>query len=454
MGFIWFCAAGYSFFLGIALIICAILFSVFNKKLHQKLIIYTLIIIAAFLVFLSATPLPLWLYSVWAISALVWLFLIAFKISSSRRLFVTICIVFAFLTIATFITELPYCFKPSFTNEKFEKLYIIGDSVSAGIGGQNEITWPKIFHNEFGINTIDLSESGATVSSAIRQAAQVSDENAIVLLEIGGNDLFAPTPYKQFEQSLRQILETVSSHQRKVVMLELPLLPKHVEYGRIQRRLAKQFKATLIPKRFFVSVLSVKNASPDLAHLSSLGHKLMARKLWTLIGAQLDSKDLPTLNCGDKQDLTVEVLPLTKEKSLSNWNLVIIKFTNNSSNGIKILKPLDGSLYSWHMPYYLLDVEDQNDTKLKLTPRCGVSGLWANTEWPSDYIIEIAPNSSFELEVGIHHIIPEAGQYTITFSYICIPEKAKFNNNLKYPANIWKGKATSKQVKLELKKSR
>ena len=288
MKFIWFCAAGYSFFCGIALLVLSILSSMIFKRLWQKLLLYTTTFTGVFLIFLSATPLPCWLYIIWATSVLGWLLFFTLEKRSKWPFYKLLITIAFFLTIMALVTELPFHTEPTMPKQKYERLYIIGDSVSAGIGGRHEQTWPKLLRDKYGIRVIDLSEQGATVASAIRQATQVSCENAVVLLEIGGNDLFAPTPYSQFRKDLSQILKKVNSSEHTVVMLELPLLPWHIEYGRIQRQLAKQFDVILIPKRFFVSVLSVKGASTDLAHLSAKGHQLMAERIWSILGPNLN----------------------------------------------------------------------------------------------------------------------------------------------------------------------
>lgn len=288
MSFIWFCAAGYSFFPGIALLVLTVLFSAFCKKLYHRLITYPLAAVAVFCIYLSATPLPSWFYIVWTISILAWFFCIALRVHPTQKFSISIYIAVVCLSLIALLTELPHHFMPSLAKGKFEKLYIIGDSLSAGVGGKNEKTWPEIFRDEYGINIIDLSEPGATVASAVRQADQVKSEKALVLLEIGGNDLFASTQHFGFEQDLKQILKTVSSPKHTIVMLELPLQPKHIEYGRIQRRLAKQFDVLLIPKHFLVSVLSAKGATTDFIHLSPLGHELMAEKMLSLIGPLLE----------------------------------------------------------------------------------------------------------------------------------------------------------------------
>jgi lysophospholipase L1-like esterase len=164
-----------------------------------------------------------------------------------------------------------------------EKLYVIGDSVSAGIQGPNEATWPRLLAERCAIDVNNLAESGATVATAIRQARQIGDGPGLVLLEIGGNDLFAPTPTARFREDLDRLLRQVTGPNRTVVMLELPLLPWQMEYGRIQRQVARSHGVILVPKRFFVRVLRHKGATLDLAHLSSEGHRKMANEVAALL---------------------------------------------------------------------------------------------------------------------------------------------------------------------------
>lgn len=293
MKIIWFCAAGYSFFIGTLLFILAILLSIFYKKSWSEVIVYVFIVIGTFSIILSAAPFALWFYTIWVITLLLWLLAMNLKLHTKKfKWQKPASVLFLLMCITVILAELPYHLKPPIPKRNFDKLYIIGDSVSAGIGGKNEQTWPKILHDKYKVNVINLSKSGATVGSALRQADKIESQGAIVLLEIGGNDLFAPTPTSAFEKDMRQLLKTVGINNRTVVILELPLQPWHISYGRIQRRLAKEFNAILIPKRFFVSVLSKKGATTDLAHLSPSGHEFMAETIWYLLGYSLKISDL------------------------------------------------------------------------------------------------------------------------------------------------------------------
>ena len=68
-------------------------------------------------------------------------------------------------------------------------------------------------------------------------------------------------------------------------MLEVPVLPWHIEYGRILRKVANEFDVILVPKKFLAGIFSAKDATLDLAHLSPKGHELMARGVLSLIRA-------------------------------------------------------------------------------------------------------------------------------------------------------------------------
>lgn len=73
-------------------------------------------------------------------------------------------------------------------------------------------------------------------------------------------------------------------------MLELPLRPFDIQYGFIQRKLAKKYGAVLVPKEFLAEVFSEKGATVDLVHLSAKGHKFMAEKIGSLLKNSLVQK--------------------------------------------------------------------------------------------------------------------------------------------------------------------
>ena len=288
--FVWFCAAGKSFFPGAGLLVIALILARPGKNV-RIFISYVLLVIAAFMIVLSATPLPVWFYALWVVSVLCHFLLRGHKKTVKRVVggaAIGLCVIAVSI-------ELPFHFQPNLKRGDFERVYIIGDSISAGIGGKDERPWPEIFRDEYGIEVNDLSVAGATVTTALKQAGQIDrpaspdsrasrgGPDAMVFIEIGGNDLFENTPYNLFEESLSQILRKATESGRLVVMLELPLRPRDIRYGRVQRRLAEKYGVVLVPKHFFAGIFATKGATIDLVHLSPAGHRLMAERAWNLL---------------------------------------------------------------------------------------------------------------------------------------------------------------------------
>jgi acyl-CoA thioesterase-1 len=139
------------------------------------------------------------------------------------------------------------------------------------------------------IDVRDLSQMGAKVRSARKQAERLGNEDGLVLLEIGGNDLLGATTPEEFEEGLEQLLQDVCRPGRTVVMIELPLTPFANRFGLSQRKLAQQHGVYLVPRRIFVSVLTAPGATLDGIHLSPAGHELMAETIWEQIREAYES---------------------------------------------------------------------------------------------------------------------------------------------------------------------
>jgi len=185
--------------------------------------------------------------------------------------------------------ELPHQFAPRLPPLGRPPLWIIGDSVTAGMGS-NEKIWPDLLPESVEVH--NLARPGATTAMALKsQANQLPAEGGLLLIEVGGNDLLLEGgSARQFERDLDPLLQQVcgsagaSPSPRNVVMFELPLPPLCNEYGRIQRRLAARYGVRLIPKRTFISVLAGGGATLDTIHLSQAGHQQMADEVWKVIG--------------------------------------------------------------------------------------------------------------------------------------------------------------------------
>jgi acyl-CoA thioesterase-1 len=155
-----------------------------------------------------------------------------------------------------------------------DHLVVIGDSISSGVDARS--SWPSAMQQFHGIKTKNLARAGAQAGDGRDMAREVKPEDHVVLVELGGNDLLSGNTSQQFSDGLNATLAALIRPGRIVVMLELPLLPQKIAYGQIQRRLAAEYGAYLIPKKYFTDVISGSDATTDGLHLSNKGSRCMA----------------------------------------------------------------------------------------------------------------------------------------------------------------------------------
>jgi hypothetical protein len=134
---------------------------------------------------------------------------------------------------------------------------------------------------------------------------------------------------------------------------------------------------------------------------------------------------------------------------------VIVRFENRTSQPIRLLRPLDGSEWGWHMPVYDLTVTNPKGEKIPIGGRCGLSGLYSDLKWPDDYRIQILPGHAYEMPVDLCREIPLDGPYTVTFRYHYDPkvETTKKDPSIQYPADLWIGIAETTPTEIRFSKA-
>ncbi len=275
--------SGQAFFSGIALIAFSVLSS-FRPAGRRRASCRWAARVGLFLIAVSSTPLPVWFYLVAGTVSITWLVV---ERSSRERLqpvkpWLRVAVLSAWTLGAAM--EVPYHLTPTLPRLGDPPVYVVGDSVSAGMGGEAE-TWPRILARRHGVEVHDLSLAGAGVAEALRErVGRVAGTSSLVLVEIGGNDVLGETTPEEFARGLDALLERLCQDGRTVVMLELPLPPFYHRYGAAQRRLARRHGVLLVPKRVLLGVLLSGGATLDTIHLSAAGHSLMAERMWGVIG--------------------------------------------------------------------------------------------------------------------------------------------------------------------------
>lgn len=272
-------ASGQAFFSGVILVQLALVLALRRQNRWIKLGGTIAAYGGLLLIVASATPLSGWFYAFAGTVTVAWLILEDTGRPQVRRVRPWLRGIVAATWWLGVALEAPYHGMPTLPNLGDPTVYVVGDSVAAGTGIE-AMTWPKLLAQERGLRIRDLSLPGATVTTALRdQATRCVERDALVLAEIGGNDVLAGTPPASFERSLDALLARLRSEGRTVVLLELPLPPFYNRYGSIQRRLARRHGVWLVPKRILLGVLMTPGATVDTVHLSRQGHEQMARVL-------------------------------------------------------------------------------------------------------------------------------------------------------------------------------
>ena len=278
--------SGHALFTGAGIILAATLIA-WTPWTRRHAVLRLTALVGVVVAAMSAAPLPWCFSSLWAGAVGGWFW--AERAEVRPRMRYAARGVVQLLCVGAVALELPWQFMPSLGGGPFGTMYVIGDSISAGIGGAQERNWPTLFAAQRGVRVVDLSRGGETVSSALDRAPKVREERALVLLEIGGNDMLSHERGDVFARDLEALLKAVTGPGRCVVMMEIPLPPACNRFGVIQRRLAREYGVPLIPKRIFMRILGGVGATVDGLHLSQAGHERMAEILGEVLSPLLEA---------------------------------------------------------------------------------------------------------------------------------------------------------------------
>jgi lysophospholipase L1-like esterase len=273
-------ANGNAFFIGIGLVIVALILRFWFSGRITSLALRIGFITGITLVILSSTPLSFWLYLLW-FGFCVAAALIIFNGHSPLQRKVTMFVSVSLISLIMCLAEFPYHRSPVITLSPNESVYIIGDSISAGI--RRERTWPDVLGDISHLKVTNLAVPGATVESALGQSVSVTESNSLIFVEIGGNDLLGSTDRKTFFAQLDKLLGGLKERNSQIVMFELPLLPFCNGFGDAQRNLAKKYNVILIPKHFLTDVFALPGGTLDGLHLSQKGHDALANSISNLL---------------------------------------------------------------------------------------------------------------------------------------------------------------------------
>lgn len=249
-----------------------------------RILISAIVVVAATWAFLGSAPTPHLLNLGCGLLTLLAV-IFTLRRSTPRRQRMAASIAAIVLILLAVGIELRYAHSAPLPPVNARRLYVIGDSLSSWVADGGNHTWPQMVAGEHGLELIDLSVGGSTTHSQLQNIRNVQFQPGMVILEIGGNDMFTHRPLKDFEEDLELLVAKTAAPDRVLVMIELPHWPTDQGYPAVQRRLARRHGIALIPRRSLSNVLVVPGATiADGFHLTQAGHRIMADFVWSEIG--------------------------------------------------------------------------------------------------------------------------------------------------------------------------
>ena len=149
-----------------------------------------------------------------------------------------------------------------------QKLLILGDSLSAGYGMQQQQGWVHLLQQQLEKNQspwtlVNASISGETTAGGLARLPELMTKHQpqAVLIELGGNDGLRGFPIAQIEKNLQQLLAEVKKHQAQPILMQKRIPPNYgprytKQFVALYPALAEKHQATYWP--FFMDQVAVK----------------------------------------------------------------------------------------------------------------------------------------------------------------------------------------------------
>jgi len=149
-----------------------------------------------------------------------------------------------------------------------QKLLILGDSLSAGYGMQQQQGWVHLLQQQLQKNQsswtlINASISGETTAGGLARLPELMTKHQpqAVLIELGGNDGLRGFPVAKINDNLQQMIDIIKKHQATPILMQIRIPPNYgprytKQFVELYPALAEKNQAVYWP--FFMDEVAVK----------------------------------------------------------------------------------------------------------------------------------------------------------------------------------------------------
>ncbi|MBV2127684.1 arylesterase [Arsukibacterium indicum] len=145
-----------------------------------------------------------------------------------------------------------------------DKLLILGDSLSAAYGMQQQQGWPALLQDKTEWQLINASISGETTAGGLARLPALLTEHQpdVVLIELGGNDGLRGFSVELIQANLSKIITLVKQHNAEPLLMQIRIPPNYGpryvrQFTALYPQLAETHDITLWP--FFMDSIAINS---------------------------------------------------------------------------------------------------------------------------------------------------------------------------------------------------
>ena len=148
-----------------------------------------------------------------------------------------------------------------------QKLLILGDSLSAGYGMQQQQGWVHLLQQQLEKNQsswtlINASISGETTAGGLARLPELMTQHQpqAVLIELGGNDGLRGFPTPKITANIQMMIDEINKHQATPILMQIRIPPNYgprytQQFVDLYPALAEKNKIVLWP--FFMDQIAI-----------------------------------------------------------------------------------------------------------------------------------------------------------------------------------------------------
>ncbi len=164
---------------------------------------------------------------------------------------------------------------------------LLGDSIGQEYGVEKDQAYPALLRKQMDIDLINASRSGNRTEDALKRLREdvLALDPAVVIVEMGGNDLLKRVSREETENNIRKIVERVHAKKAAVVLVGIDG-PLGVGLDGLYKELARELGTGYV-KNIMRGILGNSDLMVDQIHPNAEGHKMIAERIEKTLRSQL-----------------------------------------------------------------------------------------------------------------------------------------------------------------------